>query len=591
MTTIVKLSEIISKQAIVNMGTAGHVAHGKTTITRDLTGKKTLRHSSELKHGTTINLGYANCKIFKCMKTGKLYPVPSETGIMYSPEDGEPMKLIHHISFVDCPGHENYMATMIGGSSIMDSCLFLIAANEMVPMPQTLDHLITLCKTDIKELLILQNKVDLLSKEDVKENYNKIQEFIAGSPFEKSEIIPISAQLGWNIEQVCKYIFNIIPKKLERINEPARLSILRSFDINYPNIELDTISGGVIGGSLIQGNLMVGDIIEIRPGNITRNSEGEVMVKPILAKVVTLNSEKSPLDIAVPGGLVGIGLSIDPSLTKNNKLIGHMAGLVGTLPPIYDTLTISLTKIANRTNTRLKLGEKICIVVNSKICQAEITEIEQSKNIVVKMEHPVCLTFDNNLAVFRKIDHSFKLAYFGKIIDGDEFTNIIYSPKYELYQNQERVIELVNDLEWETVKLETYDNLFDNIDKTEAKKANKIISPEIEYENRATKWSNFSVVIESILNQVPENPPTDFEIKHITSNVLDKMKTPWSINAENCVIIKGKISQFNVIKEIKEYIANYRMCKQCKKVLTSLSKQGKGLEIKCHNCTSITCTI
>jgi len=100
--------------------------------------------------------------------------------------------------------------------------------------------------------------------------------------------------------------------------------IVRSFDVNKPGQEIEQMAGGIVGGSILQGVLKVGDKIEIRPGEISQNNNGHFVCQPILSKIVSLNSENNQLLYAVPGGLIGVGLQVDPTLTRQNRLVGQV---------------------------------------------------------------------------------------------------------------------------------------------------------------------------------------------------------------------------------------------------------------------------
>jgi len=103
------------------------------------------------------------------------------------------------------------MATMLAGASVMDASMLLIAANETCPQPQTAEHLAAVEIMKLKHIIILQNKVDTVVKYEGKAatQYNDIKEFIKGTKAEKAPIIPISGQLGYNIDVVCDYICRI----------------------------------------------------------------------------------------------------------------------------------------------------------------------------------------------------------------------------------------------------------------------------------------------------------------------------------------------------------------------------------------------
>ena len=95
------------------------LANGKSSLVKALTGIKTQKHSSEKERNITINIGYANSKIYQNSE-GKYFTAPSDKDNLLN-EDGSSMKLVSNISMVDCPGHEAFMSNMISGSAVMDS--------------------------------------------------------------------------------------------------------------------------------------------------------------------------------------------------------------------------------------------------------------------------------------------------------------------------------------------------------------------------------------------------------------------------------------------------------------------------------------
>src|SRR3989344_3402546 len=180
-------------QAEVNIGTVGHVDHGKTTLVAALTKKWTDTHSEEVKRGITIKLVYADVVFKKCEKCAGF---EGYTAGENCENCGGAAKPVRKISFVDSPGHETLMATVIAASSIMDGALFVIAANEECPQPQTLEHLMIIQAAGIKNVVVVQNKVDLVSEEKALGNYKQIREFLTGSTIESAPIIPVIANVG-----------------------------------------------------------------------------------------------------------------------------------------------------------------------------------------------------------------------------------------------------------------------------------------------------------------------------------------------------------------------------------------------------------
>ena len=202
--------EVISRQATINIGTIGHVAHGKSTVVKAISGVKTVRFKNELVRNITINLGYANAKIYRSKEAPYVYEAQqSSWPDVYEDHEGRSMGLVRHVSFVDCPGHDILMATMLNGAAVMDAALLLIAGNEPCPQPQTSEHLAAVDIMQLHNIIILQNKIDLVKEEAAKLQHDQIQAFVAGTIAGNAPIIPISAQLKYNIDIVCK---NIVTK-------------------------------------------------------------------------------------------------------------------------------------------------------------------------------------------------------------------------------------------------------------------------------------------------------------------------------------------------------------------------------------------
>merc|ERR1712079_868582 len=280
--------EVISRQATINIGTIGHVAHGKSTVVRALSGVMTVRFKNELERNITIKLGYANAKIYKsddpkCSRPVCYASAGSGKEDTYKSKEGFTYNLVRHVSFVDCPGHDILMATMLNGAAVMDAALLLVAANESCPQPQTSEHLAAIEIMKLKHILILQNKIDLTTEAQAKEQHGQIQAFVSGTIAESAPIIPISAQLKYNIEVLCEYITTKIPVPVRDFTSDPRLIIIRSFDVNKPGSTVDQLRGGVAGGSILKGVLKIGQEIEVRPGIISKNSEGNVVCQPIFS--------------------------------------------------------------------------------------------------------------------------------------------------------------------------------------------------------------------------------------------------------------------------------------------------------------------
>ena len=427
--------EIMSRQATMNIGTIGHVAHGKTTLVRAISGIETTKHKIEKERNITYYLGYANAKLYKCPKCPDLegYKAYGSAKKDAPPCDkcGEKLQLIRHISFVDCPGHDILMATMLNGASVMDAALLLIAANMECPQPQTREHLAAVENMDLENIIIVQNKIDLIKEENAKENYNQIKAFVKGTKASKSPVIPISAQYGYNIEAVIYYLCNLPIPKRDFIS-PPRFIIIRSFDINHPGTEEKDLQGGVAGGTLTKGILRLGEIVEIKPGFISKNQNGEHVVQPLYSRIVSLRTENNELLYAVPGGLIGVGLKLDPFLTSKDKLIGRILGHPGKLPDIFVSIIVKTHLMARLVGGKgtdknsahvgeIKYKEILLINVGSTSIASTVVDIsgENRDEVKFSLTPPVCAEIGETVAFSRKVGHSWRLIGWGKILEGD----------------------------------------------------------------------------------------------------------------------------------------------------------------------------
>ena len=359
--------EVISRQATINIGTIGHVAHGKSTVVKAISGVQTVRFKNELERNITIKLGYANAKIYKC--EDDKCPRPDCYRAYSSTKDDAPacevkgfedkkMQLIRHVSFVDCPGHDILMATMLNGAAVMDGALLLIAGNESCPQPQTSEHLAAVEIMRLKHIIILQNKIDLVQENAAANQYDTICKFIQGTIADGAPVIPISAQLKYNIDVVCEYIVHRIPVPVRNFTDRPQLIVIRSFDVNKPGEDVDALKGGVAGGSILQGVLRMGDEIEVRPGIVTKDADGNVACLPIYSRIVSLYAEQNDLQFAVPGGLIGVGTKIDPTLTRADRLVGQVLGLKGHLPDVITEVEISFYLLRRLLGVKTQEGGK-----------------------------------------------------------------------------------------------------------------------------------------------------------------------------------------------------------------------------------------
>ena len=410
----------IAKKPEVNIGMVGHVDHGKTTLVKSLSGVWTDQHSEEIKRGISIRLGYADATFRRCPQC----PEPDcFTVEVKCPHCGTETEVLRTVSFVDSPGHETLMATMLCGAAIMDGAVLVISANEACPQPQTKEHLMALNITGINKIVIVQNKVDLISKDKVVEHYNQIKSFVKGTVAENAPIIPISAQQNINIDMVIQAIENMIPTPPRDVQKPALLKIARSFDVNRPGASPDNLKGGVIGGSLSQGMLHPGDKLEICPGRLVE-SEGRKQWVPLETKVVTLLAGSEVQDEITPGGLVGVGTMLDPVMTKSDTLVGQVAGEPGKLPPVKNSFIMEmqlLERVVGVTDEStvepIHSSEPLMLNVGTATTVGVVSSAREGGVVQVQLKRPVCAEVGDRVAVSRRMGARWRLIGVGTIIE------------------------------------------------------------------------------------------------------------------------------------------------------------------------------
>jgi len=391
----------------LNVGVVGHIDHGKTTLLSRLSGKFTDTHSKELKQGITIKLGYADIIINKC---GKEYKTKTEKGC-------EPVR---YISFIDTPGHEMLMATMLSGAATIDAAILVIAANEGIK-PQTREHFMALQAKKIKNLIIVQNKIDLVSKEQATKNHKEIKEFLKGTDAKNAPIIPVSAQQGINIDKILEELCKIEIPKRDETSEPIFL-VARSFDINKPGTTIEKLSGGVLGGILKKGKLKVGDEIEIKPG-LTVKKANQYQHQTLTTKIISLHKGKESVQEITPGASISIETELDNVLTKADSLTGCIVSTKNHLPEISENIKISFELFEEVLGIEghekvepIKTKEMLMLSVNTTITVGTVEKIDKDKHeLELSLNIPVIALKDDNLGIARNINSHWRLIGWGRV--------------------------------------------------------------------------------------------------------------------------------------------------------------------------------
>ncbi|MES3517754.1 MAG: translation initiation factor IF-2 subunit gamma, partial [Natronomonas sp.] len=403
------------RQPEVNIGLVGHVDHGKTTLVQALSGEWTDQHSEEMKRGISIRLGYADATFRHCpdVEPPGCYTVDETC------PDGSPSDHLRTVSFVDAPGHETLMATMLSGASLMDGAVLVIGANEPVPQAQTEEHLMALDIIGIDNLVIAQNKIDLVDREQAIQNYAAIEEFVEGTVAEGAPIVPISAQQGVNMDLLIETIEAEIPTPERDPDADAQLQVARSFDINRPGTTWEDLTGGVLGGSLSQGRLAIDDELEIKPGRQVEEG-GQTEYRPVETTVRSLQAGGDFVEEADPGGLLGVGTGLDPSLTKGDALAGQVAGPPGSLPPTRDSFVMDvelLDRVVGEDTEEVEevsTGEPLMLTVGTATTVGSVTSARGGE-CEVRLKRPVCAAEGATIAINRRVGARWRLIGIGTL--------------------------------------------------------------------------------------------------------------------------------------------------------------------------------
>ncbi len=398
--------EDISKLDTINVGIVGHIDHGKTTLLQRLSGKWADTHSEELKRGITIKLGYADA-------------IVKDDNGKFAVEEDAKGKPVRYITFVDAPGHEMLMATMLSGAAIMDAAILVVGANEGIK-PQTQEHLVALKAKKIKKIIIVQNKIDLVSKEKAMENYKAIKEFVKGTIAENAPIIPVSALQGVNLDKVLAELCNMEISKPDPTEKPLFL-VARSFDINKPGTKIKELHGGVLGGALKSGTLKIGDTVEIKPGYSYKKGN-DYLYKTVKSKIVSMQKGKYQITEAFPGGSLAIETELDPTLTKADALSGGVASVENTLPEITEKITIKYTLFDEVFGTGkhepvqgLKPNEMLMLSLNTSITVGQVVKTGKDQ-VDLTLKIPVVPLKGESIGIARNLNGHWRLIGFGEII-------------------------------------------------------------------------------------------------------------------------------------------------------------------------------
>lgn len=403
-----QLNEINQElQPLIIISTQGRVANGKSSLIRALTGINPMKFTKEAEKNMTIKLGYTNAKFYKCESCPE--PWCYQINQKECGQCGKPTQMKLHVSFVDSPGHNDLQATALSGASNMDFCLLLVAADSEQD-PESNEHYKAIKILGLeKSTIVLHNKIDLVTKDQALEHWEKLKQ-----TYNPKLILPICAQFGFGLNYLTQFLVesigNPITEKLyKKINSPLKVSIIRSFDVNKPSTPVDKMVGAVVGGTIKSGSIKIGDKIKIIPGVVLANGQNH----PIEAFVESLKTDNTSLEIAYPGGLIGIGLSIDPTLSKEDRLVGNfIIGVDDSTHKIFKTCTIEYSKYNQDIELNVKKGDS-CIsmlgsikrIVKINWIKPELSQLNLTASVVMAGENgdSIIITKSNHIELYGKI--------------------------------------------------------------------------------------------------------------------------------------------------------------------------------------------
>ncbi|KAK7679381.1 hypothetical protein QCA50_017600 [Cerrena zonata] len=223
------------------------------------------------------------------------------------------------------------------------------------------------------------------------------------------KLVPISAQLKYNIDAVNQFIVNYIPVPMRDFSASPRLIVIRSFDVNKPGAEIDDLKGGVAGGSILNGVFKLGDEIEIRPGIVTKDDNGKIQF---------------------PGGLIGVGTKVDPTLCRADRLVGQVVGSKGNLPSIYTDIEINyflLRRLLGVKTDGQKQGAKVRKLESGEVLMVNIGSTATGARVVavkadmarLQLTTPACTEVNEKIALSRRIDKHWRLIGWATIKKGN----------------------------------------------------------------------------------------------------------------------------------------------------------------------------
>lgn len=402
-------------QPIINIGCLGSVSDGKSTLVEKFTGTKTQRHSSEKSRNITIKQGYGNMKVWK--SESEYFSTDSNPSSFTTP-DGDECTLVNHISFVDCPGHQELIQTMLSSISLMDGAIVVVAVDQpLSKKPQLIQHLAAAKLGKINKIIVCMNKIDLVSKDTLMARKEELDQMLAQYDISPFAVIPTCFNKKIGINNLIRAMMVLFDpsKYLERTSDFPIFRVSRTFDINKPGTSWDEVSGGVIGGSLFTGKLEIGSKIEIRPGQVSKTREGKFTCQPIHTTVLSIKTDTSDLESIVPGGLIGIRTDLDPYYCKNDAMAGNVAGISGHLPSVFDEVVVQTNMVSTfGFDWKPTIGDSVMLQIGTRISDAKfVSKIDDKYKF--ELTKPVCISDKQHIIICRSLEKILRIVAEGTV--------------------------------------------------------------------------------------------------------------------------------------------------------------------------------
>ena len=304
------------------IGTAGHIDHGKTALVKALTGVDGDRLKEEKARGITIDLGFAY--------------LPTADGQI--------------LGFIDVPGHERFVHTMLAGASGIDFALLTVAADDGIK-PQTLEHLAILDLLGISQGIIALTKADIVTPDRIAEVTGQIQAAIAGTVLDGADILAVSALTGRGIDELRSNLVTAAKTIRARSSEGRfRLAVDRVFTLSGVGV--------VVTGTVLSGSVRVGDQVQLSPSGL-------------FARVRSIHAQNKPSEIGRAGDRCALNLSgsdiskdaisrgdvvLDPALhAPTDRIDAVLRVLPSEAKPIGQWLPVRLHHAAAEVGARVVL--------------------------------------------------------------------------------------------------------------------------------------------------------------------------------------------------------------------------------------------